>query len=91
MFDLRRIKRYDSIHSAKLQVYYVGEKYDTSSLNILARSLESKITVEVYLVKSSKWKSGNVTSRMPWHGDHLDLTKDVERRMWVLDLSIVHC
>ena len=80
IFDLRRIKRYDVIHSAKLQLYYYGEKQDRSSLNVLARNRRAPLTVEVYLVKSSKWKSSNVTSRMPWHGDHLDLSKDVDAK-----------
>ena len=75
-FDLRRIARHYILHSAKLQLYYVGENRQ-SSLNVLARSREPKITIEVYLVKSSAWDSSNVTSRMPWHGDHLDLSKDV--------------
>ncbi|XP_065060841.1 uncharacterized protein LOC135688065 isoform X3 [Rhopilema esculentum] len=75
-FDLRRIARHYILHSAKLQLYYVGENRQ-SSLNVLARSREPKIKIEVYLVKSSAWDSSNVTSRMPWHGDHLDLSKDV--------------
>eukprot|EP00794_Sanderia_malayensis_P015330 gene15330-16907_t len=80
-FDLRRIKRYDIIHSAKLQIYYAGEKQSRSSLNVLARTGRQSITVEAYLVKSSRWKSDNVTSRMPWHGDHLDLAKDVNSKL----------
>lgn len=76
-FDLRRIQRYYIVHSAKLQLYFVNRKPERSNFNTLARSSQSQIFVEVYRVVSSQWSSANVTSRMPWHGDHLDLTKDV--------------
>ena len=81
MFNLQRVQRYYIVHSAKLQLYYVGRKPERSSNNVLARNSQSSITVEVYRVMSSQWYGGNVTSRMPWHGDHLDLSKDVHPQM----------
>lgn len=88
MFHVQRIQRHHIIHSAKLQMYYVGERQERSSLNILARNNRAPIVIEVYVVKSSRWKSSNVTSRMPWHGDHLDLSKDVDSKMWVCFIFI---
>ena len=81
MFNLQRVQRYYIVHSAKLQLYYIGRKPEQSNNNILARNSQSSITVEVYRVMSSQWSSDNVTSRMPWHGDHLDLSKDVHPQM----------
>lgn len=79
-FNLRSIQRYHVVHSAKFLLYYVGRKPNRSVLDILRRRPQAPITIEIYLVTSSKWFGGNVTSRMPWHGDHLDLTKDVHSK-----------
>ena len=76
-FNLNGLKRYDIVHSAKLQLYFVGQQIH-KSLNVLARFNRPTVTLEAYIVNSTDWTSENVTSRMPWHGDHLKIGKDVD-------------
>lgn len=72
-FDLRRIKRTDSVHSAGLQVFYVGQSRSTFS----SRSTRpSKLSA--YLITSTNWNSTNVTSRVPWMEDYLSVGKDTD-------------